>query len=135
MSDLELAEIVGAVKGIVSIIEFLKYFLNKKVRFILETSVQTERMRPTIYELATWKKIAEGTVHTIIENPPSVFMKDVEEFILFEANAVKFQEGHRVEGAPTINTILPSKRKIPEKFYMINAIREIEPIKEQNSND
>ena len=121
--------IIDVAKGVIEIIELLKYFLNKKVRLVIDSTTQTRQLRPTIYELALWKRIAEGTVQSVVENPPSMLLKDVEEYTIFESEGVRFTETPGVlEGYPSVSKNLPTKKTYPQKFYLITSIKEIEPI-------
>jgi hypothetical protein len=121
-----LAEIFGALRGIVSIIDLLKHFLNKKVRLILESNAKTVRVQHMVYLLVIWKRIAEGTVQSVIENPPSIMLENVEESITFEACGAKFEQTG-IQGMPTVRQTLPSKSTFKQKFYLMSAIKEVEP--------
>jgi hypothetical protein len=117
-----LAEIFGALREIVSIIDLLKHFLNKRVRLILESNARTIRVRPMVFVLVIWKRVAEGTVQSVIENPPSIMLENVEESITFEASGAKFEQTG-IQGMPTIRQTLPSKSRFKQKFYQAPSER------------
>jgi hypothetical protein len=53
-------------------------------------------------------------------------LENVEESIAFEACGAKFEETG-IRGLPTERQTLPSKNRFKQKFYLISAIREVEP--------